>query len=102
MVEAYQLLINFKSSLSLEIKRKMSKKIENIFFYNKYQINQEEINKAMEKLNNTILENNNINEIKLELNLKEFSNMLHSFLLTVYDKKKQNQELNTNHSLVDY
>ena len=101
-LEAYQLLINFKSSLSLEIKRKMSKKIENIFFYNKYQINQEAINKAMEKLNNTILENNNINEIKLELNLKEFSNMLHSFLLTVYDKKKQNQELNTNHSLVDY
>ena len=91
MVEAYQLLINFKSSLSLEIKRKMSKKIENIFFYNKYQINQEAINKAMEKLNNNFLESNSIdnNEIKLELNLKEFSNMLHSFLLTVYDKKNK-------------
>ena len=34
--------------------------------------------------------------------MKEFSNMLNSYLLTVYDKKKQNQDLNTNHSLVDY
>ena len=98
-LEAYQLLINFKSNLSNETKRKMAKKFQNIYFYNKYQINKEEINKAMEKLNKS---NNNDNEIEMELYLKEFSNMLHSFLLTVYNKKKQNQELNTNHSLVDY
>ena len=85
-LEAYQLLINFKSNLSNETKRKMSKKFQNIYFYNKYQINKEEINKAMEKLNKT---NNNGDEVKMELTLKEFSNMLHSFLLTVYNKKNK-------------
>ena len=114
-LEAYQLIINFKSSLSNEAKKKMSRKFQNIYFYNKYQMNIEQINKALIKLNNRInnneenllnkndiLNNNNNNEIKLELNLKEFSNMLNSFLLTVYDKKKQMKELNTSHSLVDY
>ena len=121
-LEAYQLIINFKSYISNEIKRKMGKKFRNIFFYNKNQIDKEKINKAMEKLNKeinsdkenkltnknifnknkSIFYNNKEIEIKLELNLKEFSNMLNSYLLTVYDKKKQIQVLNTNHSLVDY
>ena len=121
-LEAYQLIINFKSYLNHDIKRKMQKKFQNIYFYNKYQINKEEINKAMDKLNEritnekekyltnknifnkdkSILVNNKKFEIKLELNLKEFGNMLNSFLLTVYDRKKQTQELNTSHSLVDY
>jgi hypothetical protein len=43
----------------------------------------------------------NIN-INLELDLKEFSIMINSHLLTVYDKIKQNNELDTSHSLVDY
>ena len=117
-LESYQLIINFKSVLSNEAKRKICKKFENIFFYNKYQIDIVKINKVMEKLNNKIKnkENNILNknhlfenetdknkiEIKLELDLKEFSNMLNSFLLTVYNKKKQSTELDTSHSLTDY
>ena len=115
-LEAYQLVINFKSSLSNKTKRKMCKKFQNIFFYNKYKVNNDKINKAMHKLNkkiknkeknilnkNYIFENdNNDNEIKLELNLKEFSNMLNSFLLAVYNKKKQTKELDTSHPLTDY
>jgi len=121
-LESYQLVINFKSYISNELKRKMGKKFRNIFFYNKNLVDKEKINKAMDKLNREInedkenkLTNKNIfdknksifssnkpAEIKLELNLKEFSNMLNSYLLTVYDKKKQTQDVNTNHSLVDY
>lgn len=105
-LEAFQLIINFKSYISNELKRKMGKKFKNIFFYNKNQVDKEKINKAMNKLNKEInsdkenkLTNKNIFdknksifnknkniEIKLELNLKEFSNMLNSYLLTVYDK----------------
>ena len=113
-LEAYLLIINFLSQLNNETKRKMSKKIQNIFFYNKYKVNHDKIKKALMKLNqkinnneknilndNNIFENNN-KEIKLELTLKEFSNMMNSFLLKVYDKKKQTKELDTSHSLVDY
>jgi len=121
-LEAYQLVINFKSYISNETKRKMLKKFQNIYLYNNYKMNEAHINIAMEKLNkeinkekNKLLTNKNIFnkkktflvtdkniEIKLELNLKEFSTMLNSFLLTVYNKKYQIQNLNTSHSLVDY
>ena len=121
-LEAYQLVINFKSYISSETKRKMLKKFQNIYLYNNYQMNEAHVNIAMEKLNkeinkekNKLLTNKNIFnkkktifvtdkniEIKLELNLKEFSTMLNSFLLTVYDKKYQIKDLNTSHSLVDY
>ena len=102
-LESHQLIILFKSNLDKDMKRKMCKKIQNIFFYNKYQINKEQILKAMERLNQQLKTNKEINEeITLELNLKEFSNMLNSFLLNVYDNRKQNSELDTSHSLVDY
>ena len=102
-LESHQLIILFKSHLEKDMKRKMCKKFQNIFFYNKYQINKDEIEKSMEKLNNQLETNKELNEeITLELNLKEFSNMLNSFLLSVYDNKKQNSELDTSHSLVDY
>ena len=121
-LEAYQLVINFKSYINNETKRKMLKKFQNIYLYNNYQMNEAHVNIAMEKLNkeinkekNKLLTNKNIFnknktifvtdkniEIKLELNLKEFSTMLNSFLLTVYNKKYQIQDLNTSHSLVDY
>jgi uncharacterized protein YegL len=104
-LEAYQLVINFKSYISNETKRKMLKKFQNIYLYNNYQMNEAHVNIAMEKLNkeinkekNKLLTNKNIFnkkktifvtdkniEIKLELNLKEFSNMLNSFLLKVYE-----------------
>ena len=96
-LEAYQLIILFKSNIDKEIKRKICKKFKNNFFYNKYQINKNEIINSLQKLNQKL----NIN-INLELDLKEFSIMINSHLLTVYDKIKQNNELDTSHSLVDY
>ena len=96
-LEAYQLIILFKSNIDKEIKRKICKKFKNNFFYNKYQINKKEIINSLQKLNQKL----NIN-INLELDLKEFSIMINSHLLTVYDKIKQNNELDTSHSLVDY
>ena len=96
-LEAYQLIILFKSNIDKEIKRKICKKFKNNFFYNKYQINKNEIINSLQKLNKKL----NIN-INLELDLKEFSIMINSHLLTVYDKIKQNNELDTSHSLVDY
>ena len=105
-LELYQLIILFKSNIDKNTKRKICKKFKNIFFYNNYQINKDKLFLVMQKLNQKIKNNKNIElnekEIKLELNLKDFSNMLHSYLLTVYDKNKQNNELDTSHSLVDY
>ena len=105
-LELYQLIILFKSNIDKNNKRKICKKFKNIFFYNNYRINKDKLLLVMQKLNQKIKSNKNNGseekEIKLELNLKEFSNMLHSYLLTVYDKNKQNNELDTSHSLVDY
>ena len=106
-LEAYLLVIKFKSFLNKETKRKISKKIQNIFFYNKYQININKINEIIDKINNTEIRNTNILEenkidLKLELNIKEFSNMLNSNFLSIYDHKKQQKEVITSHSLVDY
>ena len=104
-LELYQLIILFKSNIDKNIKRKICKKFQNIYFYNNYQINKDKLFLVMQKLNQKFKINKNIKEekeIKFELNSKEFSNMLFSYLLTVYDKNKQNNELDTSHSLVDY
>ena len=102
-LEAHQLIILFKLNIDKDSKRKMCKKFQNIFFYNKFQINKDEISNSMKKLNQKLKLNKEINEdVILELNLKEFANMLNSFLLNVYDNKKQNSELDTSHGLVDY
>ena len=102
-LESYQLIILFKSTIDNDTKRKICKKFQNIFFYNNYIINKDDILKLLKKINQKLLNNNIISEdIILELNLKEFSNLLNSFLLSIYDNKKQNSELDTSHSLVDY
>ena len=101
-LEARQLIILFKLYIDKDTKRKMCKKFQNIFFYNKNKINEEEISNSMKKLNQKLKLNKIEEEIILELNLKEFANMLNSDLLNVYDNKKQNSELDTTHSLVDY
>ena len=49
-LEAYQLIILFKSNIDKEIKRKICKKFKNNFFYNKYQINKNEIVNSLQKL----------------------------------------------------
>lgn len=102
-LELYQLIILFNSKINKETKRKMCKKFQNIFFYNKNETTKEKINLSLAKLNHKLgLSPNPDFQIKLELNVKEFTDMLNSSMLTVYNKSKQNNELNTSHCLVDY
>ena len=102
-LELYQLIILFNSKINKETKRKMCKKFQNIFFYNKNETTKEKINLSLAKLNHKLgLSPNPDFQIKLELNVKEFTDMLNSSMLTVYNKSKQKNELNTSHCLVDY
>ena len=101
-LEAYQLMILYNSKIDKDIKRKICRKFQNIFFYNKNKINKEKIFLSIQKLNQKLKLTESNNQIKLELNAKEFSDMLSSSYLTVYNKNKQNSELDTSHSLVDY
>ena len=102
-LEAHQLIILFKSTIDKDIKRKICKKFQNMFFYNNYKMDNNKIIYYMENLNKKLKINKQIIEdISLELNLKEFSNMLNSFLLSIYDNNKQNSELDTSHCLIDY
>ena len=101
-LEVYQLIILYNSKINRKTKRKMCKKFKNIFFYNKNQINKDKISSSIIKLNNKLKLNESNDQITLELNAKEFSDMLNSSYNTVYNKAKQNNELDTSHSLVDY
>ena len=101
-LELYQLIILYNSKINRKTKRKMCKKFKNIFFYNKNQINKDKISSSIIKLNNKLKLNESNDQITLELNAKEFSDMLNSSYNTVYNKAKQNNELDTSHSLVDY
>ena len=96
-LEAYQLVVNFKSDISKIVKQKLNKKIQKSYTKNGMQINEEEINDILEKLNTK----NNTN-IKLEMTLREFNLMLNSSLLTVYNQEKTREKLNLNHPCTDY
>ena len=97
-IEAYQLVIHFFNEVKdNNIKRIINKKMQNCYRRNNYRINEEEINKIINKINTRY----NIN-IKLELTLREFTHMLNSLLLTVYDTYKIYHQLNLNYTLTDY
>ena len=96
-LEAYQLVVNFIGEIPKTVKRKLNKKIQRNYIQNGMQINEEEINSILEKLNT----DNNTN-IKLEMSLREFNNMLNSSLLTVYNQEKTRENLNLNHPCTDY
>ena len=98
-LEAYQLLINFKKELEQNIKRKINKKIYNYFRKNKDEMNDEKIQKIIEK----VLDKNDIKQnVGLKLNLREFFFMLNSLLLTVYNFNKMQEKLDLNRPLTDY
>ena len=80
-LELYQLIILYNSKINRKTKRKMCKKFKNIFFYNKNQINKDKISSSIIKLNNKLKLNESNDQITLELNAKEFSDMLNSFIL---------------------
>ena len=96
-LEAFQLIVNFSSEINNTIKKKINKKIQNNFKKNNYKIIVEQIDNIIKKVN----EKYKIN-YKLELNLREFNNMLNSLLLTVYKTDRILQDLNLNYPLTDY
>ena len=96
-LESYQLVINFLNNVDNNIKRKINKKFQNSYKRNNYKINEEEIQLILDKIN--LRQNFNI---KLELNLREFTHMLNSLLLTVYQMNKILHPINTNYPLTDY
>ena len=97
-LESYQLVINYISGIDRQIKRKINKKIQNYFIANDYQINKEDIQKILEKVEKKY----KINKIKLSLDLKEFNEMLNSPPLTVYQIDKFRQEVDLDRPLTDY
>ena len=98
-LEAYQLLINFKNGIDTSIKRKINKKIENAYTKNDKKICDEKIQEIIEKVRNKYKIET---KIELNLDLKEFNNMLNSPLLTVYKMDKMNAKLNLDRPLTDY
>ena len=96
-LESYQLIVNFLSEIPKNVKRKLNKKIQKNYALNGMQIDEEEINNILEKFNTK----NNTN-IKLEMTLREFNNMLNSSLLTVYNQEKTREKLNLNYPCTNY
>ena len=96
-LEAYQIVVNYLSEPNTKIKRKLNKKIQNNYRKNNYKINDNDISAILQKINTK----NGIN-INLEINLREFNNMLNSLLLTVYKMDSVLKDLNLNYPLTDY
>ena len=97
-LEAYQLIISNISGIDLQIKRKINKKIQNSYIANKFTINEKEINSILEKIEKKY----NTKKINIELNLREFNNMLNSRPLTVYKIDKFRAEIDLDKPLTDY
>ena len=97
-LESYQLIINYLNDVNdNNIKRIINKKFQNSYRRNDYKINLEEMNTIINKINAKYKLN-----IKLELTLREFTYMLNSLLLTVYQMDKIYHPLNLNYPLTDY
>ena len=96
-LEAYQLIVTFMGEANNKIKRKINKKIQNNFKKNNYTIKPDEISKIIQRVNQKYRIN-----AKLEINLRQFNQMLNSLLLTVYRMDKILQDLNLNYPLTDY
>ena len=99
ILEAYQLVINFVTGLDIKFRRKINKKIQNIYIANNYQIKEEEILKMIDK---TKKKYKIEQEIHLGLNLREFYSMLNSHELTVYRLDKMRANVDMDKPLTDY
>ena len=97
-LEAHQLIIRNKSGIDLPIKRKINKKIQNSFIANNFTINEKEINQIL-----VIVEKKyKTKKIDLEIDIREFNNMLNSLPLTVYKLDKFRSEIDMDKPLTDY
>ena len=97
-LEAYQIIINSKSGLDSQIKRKINKKIQNYYIHNNNQMDKEEIEKIVKKVEKKY----KTKEIKIEMDLREFNTMLNSMPLTVYRFDKFREEVDMDRPLTDY
>ena len=96
-LEVFQIIVNYLSEPNNKIKRKLNKKIQNNYRKNNYRINVNDISAIVQKINTKYGVN-----INLEINLREFNNMLNSLLLTVYKMDSILKDLNLNYPLTDY
>ena len=97
-LESYQLVVNFLYGIDLKIKRKINKKIQNSFLKHNYSLKEKEIQNIL--LN--IEKKYKTKKINLELNIREFNNLLNSDLLTVYNITKFFSDLDLDRPLTDY
>ena len=101
-LEACQIIIEFNSLENHEKKSRVIQNFEDILVRNKT-INTQEIESILAIQNqetNTIIKASD--QLRLYLTLYEFNMMLHSLLLTVYDKKKLDQYLDLDRPINDY
>ena len=98
-LEAYQLVINYKTGIEYQLKRKINKKIQNSYISNNYQINEKQIINIIEKVKNKYKIDNNL---ILELTLREFYFMMNSRPMTVYKIDKMRNQVNLDKPLTDY
>jgi hypothetical protein len=97
-LEAYQLVINFLHGIEPEIKRKINKKIQNSFLRHRQSFREMEIKSIFEKIEKKY----NTKKIVLEMNLREFNNMLNTDALTVFKLDKFVADLDMDRPLTDY
>ncbi len=101
-LEACQIIIEFNSFENQEKKSKVIQNFEDILVRNKT-INTQEIESILSVQNqktNAVIKASD--QLRLYLTLYEFNMMLHSLLLTVYDKKKLDQYLDLDRPINDY
>jgi len=98
-LEAYQLVINYITGLDINFKRKINKKIQNLYIVNNYQIKEQEIIQMIDK---TKKKYKITQEINLGLSLREFYAMLNSHELTVYRIDKMRANVDMDKPLTDY
>ena len=98
-LEAYQLVISYKTGIENQLKRKINKKIQNSYISNNYQINENMIKNIIEKVKNKYKIEQNL---LLELTLREFYIMMNSHPMTVYKIDKMINKVNLDKPLTDY
>ena len=101
-LEACQIIIEFNSYENPEKKRDVIQNFEDILVKNKT-INNQEIESILGIQNSETNETIKASEhLRLYLTLYEFNMMLHSLLLTVYNRELLNQNLDLDRPITDY
>lgn len=97
-LESYQLVINFLDNIEPQVRRKINKKIQNSYIKHHYNLIPSEIKKILEKVESKY----KTGKINIEMNLKQFNNMLNTNALTVFKINKFVDELDLDNPLTDY